>query len=184
MFSVTAERWCRLRGNLLFYYKSRESQSQPAGVIVLENVSVAVDTSSIDGTFGLLLTSGTGHQRIQLLRCYTEQERDSWKDALESASYSNMRSRIESLKHHISKRVEAVGLNKSCSVKDKSLIDPNLQPYLSCRLSCDSLPLDPWGNPLQIRYSQSFSFLFSFISLFFRYIVNPVLKVDNFYSEQ
>ena len=167
MFLVTAERWCRLRGNLLFYYKSRESQSQPAGVIVLENVSVTIDTSSIDGTFGLLLTSGTGHQRIQHLRCYTEEERDSWKEALESASYSSLRSRIESLKHHISKRVEADGLGRSCGVKDKPLIDPNLQPYLSCRLSCDSLPLDPWGNPLQIRYCLSFSF----ISLFCLQIV-------------
>merc|ERR1719412_1818658 len=57
---VTAERWCKLRGNLLFYFKSRDSQSQPAGVIVLENVTITRDNSAgglanIDGTFGLLI---------------------------------------------------------------------------------------------------------------------------------
>ena len=66
MISVSAERWCRLRGNLLFYFKSREKQSEPAGVIVLENIRVSLDTSSIDGTFGLLIHSGM--QKIQHLR--------------------------------------------------------------------------------------------------------------------
>ena len=29
--SVSLERWCRLRGNLLFYFKSRDQWSEPAG---------------------------------------------------------------------------------------------------------------------------------------------------------
>merc|ERR1712079_706896 len=28
---VSVERWCRLRGNLLFYFKSRDHWSEPAG---------------------------------------------------------------------------------------------------------------------------------------------------------
>lgn len=35
-FSVSVDRWCRLRGNLLFYFKSSDQFSEPQGVIVLE----------------------------------------------------------------------------------------------------------------------------------------------------
>ena len=38
--TVSVERWCRLRGNLLFYFKSRDQWSEPAGVLVLEGVTV------------------------------------------------------------------------------------------------------------------------------------------------
>lgn len=34
--AVCLERWCRLRGNLLFYFKSSDQFSEPQGVIVLE----------------------------------------------------------------------------------------------------------------------------------------------------
>ena len=81
---VTSERWCRLRGNLLFFFKSRtKSQSQPAGVICLEHFTVEEDsysTHNIDGTYGLLIKSG--QQKVQHLRFYTEEERSSWKHAL------------------------------------------------------------------------------------------------------
>ena len=30
--AVCQERWCRLRGNLLFYFKSRDQWSEPAGI--------------------------------------------------------------------------------------------------------------------------------------------------------
>lgn len=36
LFAVSLERWCRLRGNLLFYFKSSDQFSEPQGVIVLE----------------------------------------------------------------------------------------------------------------------------------------------------
>lgn len=35
-FAVSLERHCRLRGNLLFYFKSGDQFSEPQGVIVLE----------------------------------------------------------------------------------------------------------------------------------------------------
>lgn len=36
VFTVSVVRWCRLRGNLLFYFKSSDQFSEPQGVIVLE----------------------------------------------------------------------------------------------------------------------------------------------------
>ena len=56
MFSVSVERWCRLRGNLLFYFKSRDHLSDPAGLIVVEECKVEQeDDDGIDATFGIIL---------------------------------------------------------------------------------------------------------------------------------
>lgn len=38
--TVSTARWCRLRGNLLFYLKSCDQFSEPSGVIVLEKYKV------------------------------------------------------------------------------------------------------------------------------------------------
>lgn len=54
------ERWCRLRGNLLFYFKSRDHWSEPAGVIVIEDCEVVIETNSLESTFGIILTFGGG----------------------------------------------------------------------------------------------------------------------------
>lgn len=40
---VNLERWCRLRGNLLFYFKSKDPWSEPVGVIVLEQCQVKLE---------------------------------------------------------------------------------------------------------------------------------------------
>lgn len=41
-FAVSMERWCRLRGNLLFYFKNSDQFSEPQGVIVLEKCDPVV----------------------------------------------------------------------------------------------------------------------------------------------
>ena len=59
---VLVERWCRLRGNLLFYFKSRDHWSEPAGVIVVENciIEKAPDNlaSPHEATYGILIIFG------------------------------------------------------------------------------------------------------------------------------
>ena len=70
--AVSVERWCRLRGNLLFYFKSRDHWSEPAGVIVVEDCEVRPEAASPldDSTFGLVLSFGGG--QLQHLATYTE----------------------------------------------------------------------------------------------------------------
>jgi hypothetical protein len=41
--AVSLERWCRLRGNLLFYFKNKDPLSEPVGVVVLEQCQVRID---------------------------------------------------------------------------------------------------------------------------------------------
>lgn len=56
--AVSLERWCRLRGNLLFYFKTCDQWSEPLGVLVLEQCVVHIDSPSStppDGPFGFSL---------------------------------------------------------------------------------------------------------------------------------
>ena len=147
-FAVTAERWCRLRGNLLFYFKSGDPGSQPAGLLVLENIRVKLDNSDIDGTFGLIILSG--QSKIQHLRSYTKEDRDAWKAAIEAASYFTTRARLDSLKNHLAKRREVEPLVKPSLGGERSITDPNQPALLSCRFSC-SAPSDSRGQPLSVR---------------------------------
>lgn len=60
-FAVSVERWCRLRGNLLFYFKTRDHWSEPSGVIVVEDCDVRTETNHLESTFGIVLTFGGGN---------------------------------------------------------------------------------------------------------------------------
>ena len=62
LISVLVERWCRLRGNLLFYFKSRDHWSEPAGVIVVENCIIEKASDNLasphEATYGILIIFG------------------------------------------------------------------------------------------------------------------------------
>ena len=132
----------------MFYFKSRDLSSDPAGVIVLENVTVKADNAGIDGTFGVVIYSG--NNKIQHLRSHTESERDAWKEAIEAAGHSMIKSKMVSLQNHVCKALEAEKKD-SRIVVDQSLIDPDVPPFLECRLSCDNLPWDCFGRPRPVR---------------------------------
>ena len=97
--SVSVERWCRLRGNLLFYFKSRDQWSEPAGVIVLDSLELAEDNSGMDTTFGLSLRSGAAPGPAQQhLGCHSAAERDTWRRALETSAHAHMRAHVATLR--------------------------------------------------------------------------------------
>lgn len=114
ILAVSVERWCRLRGNLLFYFKSRDHWSEPAGVIVVEDCEVKPDSGCLEATFGLILAFNGG-SHLQHLGTYTEAERDSWIAALKSASHRHMRSHLEELKARLNAKM-CLESNDSISV--------------------------------------------------------------------
>lgn len=142
--AVSLERWCRLRGNLLFYFKSREQWSEPLGVIILEQCTVRVDPSNNHVPYGFSIGKYNNHHYhpyfcsfplsrtpsslvhrcsrsvrgdikkhrgknvavfdgglFQQLGANTAEERDSWLQALQLASYECMRSQLLSLRQRI-----------------------------------------------------------------------------------
>lgn len=56
LFIVPTERWCRLRGNLLFFFKSSEVWSNPAGVFILDIENIQVDPVPSDGVWPFTLS--------------------------------------------------------------------------------------------------------------------------------
>ena len=112
-FTVSVERWCRLRGNLLFYFKSRDHWSEPAGVIVIEDCEVRIDQAETldDSTFGLVLAFASSGA-LQHLATYTEAERDSWMAALKSASHHQMKSHLRDLRAKLNGKLGANATNE------------------------------------------------------------------------
>ncbi|XP_076377722.1 uncharacterized protein LOC117223713 isoform X4 [Megalopta genalis] len=158
---VSFERWCRLRGNLLFYFKSREQWSEPLGVIILEQCFVRVEQASNQVPYGFSIVFEGG--LFQALGANSAEERDSWLQALQLASYECMRSQLLALRQ----RIEAFSGHKhdtdiqmlrlqrgiltengrKCSLTVLSRSDPAEIPMCEISLTCDNLLCDGHGRP-------------------------------------
>ncbi|XP_014473965.1 PREDICTED: type I inositol 3,4-bisphosphate 4-phosphatase isoform X2 [Dinoponera quadriceps] len=144
---VSLERWCRLRGNLLFYFKSREQWSEPLGVIILEQCTVRVELPSNHVPYGFSIVFDGG--LFQQLGANTAEERDSWLQALQLASYECMRSQLLSLRQ----RIEAFSGHKydtdiqMLRLQRGTFTDPAEVPMCEISLACDNLLCDGHGRP-------------------------------------
>ncbi|PSN35360.1 hypothetical protein C0J52_11509 [Blattella germanica] len=140
---VSLERWCRLRGNLLFYFKSREQWSEPLGVIILEQCSIKVDTPSVEGPYGFHLGLS------QHLAAYSEGERDAWLQAIQLASYDCMRSQLMALQQRVElHRGQDPDLDVHMwRIRRGHTLDPSELPLCEISLACDNLLCDGHGRP-------------------------------------
>ncbi|XP_042884545.1 inositol polyphosphate-4-phosphatase type I A-like isoform X3 [Penaeus japonicus] len=157
---VSTERWCRLRGNLLFYFKSRDHWSEPAGVIVLENCQVTLDQPQ-DNLFAFNLVFEGGTQHCAAL---CESERDSWITAIHQASFAYMRLQVEALQQQVSSKQSSLptdirrhrlstGVTLGVHSTQSSPVDVNEPPFLEISVSCDNLRCDGDGQPPSPRVS-------------------------------
>ncbi|XP_014473964.1 PREDICTED: type I inositol 3,4-bisphosphate 4-phosphatase isoform X1 [Dinoponera quadriceps] len=170
---VSLERWCRLRGNLLFYFKSREQWSEPLGVIILEQCTVRVELPSNHVPYGFSIVFDGG--LFQQLGANTAEERDSWLQALQLASYECMRSQLLSLRqrieafsgHKYDTDIQMLRLQRGtftgCSEFKNRILpsfplpfkfhaefvssDPAEVPMCEISLACDNLLCDGHGRP-------------------------------------
>ncbi|PNF15691.1 hypothetical protein B7P43_G14251, partial [Cryptotermes secundus] len=144
---VSLERWCRLRGNLLFYFKSREQWSEPLGVIILEQCSIKVDTPTAEGPYGFRLVFEGGLS--QHLAAYSEGERDAWLQAIQLASYDCMRSQLLVLQQRMElHRGQDPDLDVHMwRIRRGHTVDPCELPLCEISLACDNLLCDGHGRP-------------------------------------
>ncbi|XP_037937151.1 inositol polyphosphate-4-phosphatase type I A isoform X2 [Teleopsis dalmanni] len=165
---VNYPRWCKLRGNLLFYLKDHDPRSPLIGVLLLENCRPIIrnEEREFDGYVFILEFEGSPPQRIS---ARTAEERLDWVKALQLASYSYLNRQIKYLQDQIAakmgNRIEhgtpicAVGsdanllLNASTSM-GAELPEPTKEeedltevPICESALSCDNLPCDDNGRP-------------------------------------
>ncbi|XP_054276724.1 inositol polyphosphate-4-phosphatase type I A-like [Macrosteles quadrilineatus] len=148
---VSLERWCRLRGNLLFYFKTRDQWSEPLGVVVLEQCSVKLDppatSNTTDGPFGFsLVFEGGLSQHVAALSL---QERDQWLQAIQLSSHECMRTQLLALQQRLeTRRGQDPDLDiQMWRLRRNQTLDPCELPLCEVSLSCDNLLCDGHGRP-------------------------------------
>ncbi|XP_075157465.1 inositol polyphosphate-4-phosphatase type I A [Haematobia irritans] len=166
---VNYPRWCKLRGNLLFYLKDHDPYSSPVGVLVLENCRPLIrnEQREFDGFVFILEFEGSLPQRISTR---TAQERLDWVKSIQLASYSYLNRQIQYLEEQIAlamgNRIEK-GLPLCPTANDATLmtglLDLNVAtttkaaatkveedlseiPLCESALSCDNLPCSDNGR--------------------------------------
>ncbi|XP_053948992.1 inositol polyphosphate-4-phosphatase type I A isoform X2 [Anastrepha ludens] len=97
---VNYPRWCKLRGNLLFYLKDRDPQSPPSGLLVLENCRPLIrnEEREFDGFAFILEFEGSQPQRISTR---TAKERLEWVKCIQLASSAYLDRQIKYLQDQI-----------------------------------------------------------------------------------
>ncbi|KAG5883497.1 hypothetical protein JTB14_013927 [Gonioctena quinquepunctata] len=150
---VSLERWCRLRGNLLFYFKNRDQWSEPLGVIVLEQCQVRVDPPmaspplTTEGHYPFYLVFDGGLS--QALASTSDIERSSWMDCIRQASYEGIRAEYNALRQCIERRRNHkpnVDLH-TWRLQQTHVFDITEVPLCEISLACDNLLCDGHGRP-------------------------------------
>ncbi|XP_065084950.1 inositol polyphosphate-4-phosphatase type I A isoform X2 [Ochlerotatus camptorhynchus] len=145
---VSLEKWCRLRGNLLFYFKTADQFSEPQGCIVLEKYRCARhgDQKEYDGYVFYLEFEDGLRQRFAT---NTEQERLEWMQAIGLAGYDVKRAQLKYLREQIDKKrgtIHDVDVDMLRLQTGKE-IELNEVPICESAISCDNLLCDGNGKP-------------------------------------
>ncbi|XP_064608601.1 inositol polyphosphate-4-phosphatase type I A-like isoform X2 [Liolophura sinensis] len=145
---VFMERWFKLRGNLLFYFKSKESSGDPIGLFVLERCAVELDLNE-ERPFSFVLVF-EGEEKMQHLAAQSERDRDAWIQALHIASYECLQMQVQSLREQIRSKTGqdpmtmADSLEPSSNSRHASVSE---EAALEICIACDGLPVDSMNLP-------------------------------------
>uniref|UniRef100_A0A2M4A4V2 phosphatidylinositol-3,4-bisphosphate 4-phosphatase n=1 Tax=Anopheles triannulatus TaxID=58253 RepID=A0A2M4A4V2_9DIPT len=150
---VSSERWCRLRGNLLFYFKSNDPFSEPQGCLVLEKYQCfkvddgGSDPQAAGDGFAFYLEFQDGMR--QRFTASSEQERLEWMQAIGLAGYDMKRAQLKYLREEIDRKrgmIHDVDIDMLRLQTGKE-IDLNEVPICESVISCDNLLCDGNGKP-------------------------------------
>uniref|UniRef100_A0AAZ3PJ37 PH domain-containing protein n=1 Tax=Oncorhynchus tshawytscha TaxID=74940 RepID=A0AAZ3PJ37_ONCTS len=133
------ERWCRLRGNLLFIMKKPQQRSAFEEVLVLERCQVLEST---DNNNGLLIRFDSGEPGVYV-ECVNSGEVNSWLVALREANSEGLTNRIRHLRTQLmetagNSAVNSVG-NAETTVVDA--VCPAKQSPLEFSIDCRGLSI-------------------------------------------
>lgn len=95
------ERWFKLRGNLLYYYRINEHgavyEKEPAGLYVLENCRIQAEPY-FDTSYSFSLDDG---DKKHYFSASSHARCESWIECLKNASYEQKRMRLSALEQEI-----------------------------------------------------------------------------------
>ncbi|CAL8109962.1 unnamed protein product [Orchesella dallaii] len=105
------ERYFKLIGNLLFYFRFTEwgtvETKEPAGVLVLENYSVQPEYEETDVSFSFSILFLDEPDKKHVFCCRTDSDVQKWVNALQRASYQHWKEKLSSMQNHIEALREA-----------------------------------------------------------------------------
>ncbi|XP_063415240.1 inositol polyphosphate-4-phosphatase type I A-like isoform X8 [Mytilus trossulus] len=143
-------RHCKLKGNLLFYYKNKESRTEPLGVLVLERCTIELD-DEIDNAFIIVFE---GDEPTYHFATRTETERDEWIQALHLSSYECLKMQLQSLREQIQAKTGRDPVSQPPPTETGMAFETqsgnantNDEPAMEICLSCEDLPNDSSANP-------------------------------------
>ncbi|VDI01182.1 Hypothetical predicted protein [Mytilus galloprovincialis] len=143
-------RHCKLKGNLLFYYKNKESRTEPLGVLVLERCTIELD-DEIDNAFIIVFE---GDEPTYHFATRTETERDEWIQALHLSSYECLKMQLQSLREQIQAKTGRDPVSQPPPTETGMAFETqsgnantNDEPAIEICLSCEDLPNDSSANP-------------------------------------
>ncbi|XP_015516705.1 pleckstrin homology domain-containing family J member 1 [Neodiprion lecontei] len=101
------EKWFKLRWNLLFYFNINDlgqiDKRQPSGVMVLENCSINLDTTT-EGAFAFSISFRDEHDKRHVFSAQSESKVEQWVMILKQSSYEYWRSRLITLQERLCKK--------------------------------------------------------------------------------
>uniref|UniRef100_A0A2L2YFA4 Pleckstrin homology domain-containing family J member 1 n=1 Tax=Parasteatoda tepidariorum TaxID=114398 RepID=A0A2L2YFA4_PARTP len=104
---VYKERWFKLKGNLLFYFRLNEYggvyEKEPVGVLVLEQCRIQSELYA-EFTNAFSITFINEHEKRHFFGCQSQKQVEEWIGCLKSCSYEHQRSKLKELQEELKKR--------------------------------------------------------------------------------
>ncbi|GBN02899.1 Pleckstrin y domain-containing family J member 1 [Araneus ventricosus] len=104
---VFKERWFKLKGNLLFYFRLNEHgavfENEPVGLLVIEQCRVQNELyTELPNAFSI--TFANDFERRHYFACQTQKQTEDWINCLKLCSYEHQRTLLKDLQEKLLKR--------------------------------------------------------------------------------
>lgn len=143
------ERFCRLKGNMLFYFKNKEvTNADPLGVLIIERCTVELDLDE-EHLHGFMLVY-EGEENPIHFATNTEEARDQWIQTLHIASYECLKMQLQSLREQLVSKTGHDPLDRmpQQDISSESAADlSGEEPCVEICIAAKDLPNDRTGQP-------------------------------------
>ncbi|KAL4230048.1 Type I inositol 3 [Mactra antiquata] len=154
------ERYFRLRGNLLFYFKNKDMKSEPLGLFVLERCTVELDINEKQHFSFVIVFEGDEGDEVCTFSARTEEDRDGWIQDLHESSYECLKMKLQSLREQVQAKTGEDPLSHMLPSEtgmeyETKAAGSSDNPVMEISIGIDGLPNDSNGmapNPFVVVY--------------------------------
>ncbi|XP_054723799.1 pleckstrin homology domain-containing family J member 1-like [Uloborus diversus] len=131
---VYKERWFKLKGNLLFYFRLNEHgavfESEPVGVIVVEQCRIQPELyTEISNAFSITFVKD--FEKRHYFGCQTTKQCEEWMNCLKVCSYEYQRTRLKELQTLLCQRTGIDPLAAFSKINEKEVEETDADSYFN-----------------------------------------------------